>query len=182
MESLRKLEKTVAKWYENVPHLPIGGRVWLSESAWWLVVIALILSAIGAFWVVAGLIIASIGLAVAGSAAVVAPVYGGATVAALSGVLIISVLTVLAFMVIDIVLMALAISPLKSHQKRGWDLLFVLALLNALSVVISGLLSFNIFSIIWGLIWTAVGAYFLFEIRSYFGGEKKHVKTAKKKA
>jgi ABC-type glycerol-3-phosphate transport system permease component len=170
MESVHKLEKTVAEWYKAAPHLPKGGQKWLADNVWWIVVIGVVLSVLGLFSILSLLFLAGAGLALAGSAT--GSAYGSAVGAALGGVVLISVIVSLAVYVIELILMAMAISPLKNHKKKGWDLLFLVALINVLSIVVTGLLGMNFFSIIWGLLWAAVGGYFLFEIYGHFGGEK----------
>jgi hypothetical protein len=170
MESVHKLEKTVAEWYKAVPHLPKGGQKWLADNVWWIVVIGVVLSVLGLFSILSLLFLAGAGLALAGGAT--GGAYGSAVGAALGGVVLISVIVSLAVYVIELILMAMAISPLKNHKKKGWDLLFLVALINVLSIVVTGLLGMNFFSIIWGLLWAAVGGYFLFEIYGHFGGAK----------
>lgn len=175
MESIHKLEKTVAGWYKNVPHLPVGGRKWLSENIWWIALIALVLSVLSIFPLVAAVMLA--GAVVGGMGAA----YGGAAGVALTGTVLLAVWVTLAFVVLEVVLLGIAISPLKAHKKKGWDLLFILALINVASVVASGLIGFNIMSLVWGLLWSAFGAYFLFEVRDSFEGKEKVThKSAKK--
>jgi hypothetical protein len=179
MDTVHKLEVTIAGWYRNMPHLPKGGRQWLADNAWWLVLIGVILSVFGLFGIISVLFLAGAGLTIAGGA--MGGAYGAAAGAALSGVLWISALVSLVVYAIEVVLMAMAISPLKVHGKRGWDLIFMVFLLNVISVIVTGVLGFGgagLMGIIWGLLWAAVGAYFLFEVRSYFGvpSTGKHAK------
>ena len=160
MDSVKKLEEMVAIWYKNVPHLPATGQKWLSDNIWWLTLIAVILGAIGAFQ----LLLAS--LAVGGLAY---SVYG----VVLSGIALTSLAISMALALVCLVLSAMAISPLRAMQRRGWLLLFIVLLISVLSDIVSLVLSWNIFGFIFDLLFAAVGGYFLFEIRSYFG--KVHV-------
>jgi uncharacterized membrane protein YhaH (DUF805 family) len=161
MDSVKKLEVMVATWYKNVPHLPVTGQKWLSENMWWLTLIAVVLGVIG----IIQLIVASFllgGLMTGG-------IYG----VAFDGLVLLTVIFTMIFALVSLVLSAMAISPLRTMQKKGWLLLFIVLLISVLSDVISLVLNWNFFSFIFSLLFTAVGGYFLYEIRSYFG--KVHV-------
>ncbi len=187
METVHKLEVTIAGWYKNVPHLPKGGQQWLADNAWWLVLIGVVLSVMGLFGIISVLFLAGAGLTLAGGA--LGGAYGTAVGAALTGIVLITALVSLAVYVIELVLMAMAISPLKEHKKKGWDLIFLVFLLNVAAIIVTGVIGFNPVSImgtLWALLWAAVGAYFLFEVRGHFGAkhaakptEKHEAKTAK---
>lgn len=178
MESIHKLEKTVAGWYKNMPHLPVGGRKWLADNIWWIALVALVLSVLAIFPLVAAVMLA--GAVVGGMGAAYGGAYGAAGVA-LTGTVLLAVWVTIAFLILEVILIGMSISPLKAHKRKGWDLLFILALLNVVSVVASALIGFNFMSLVWGLLWSAVGAYFLFEIRDSFeGSEKVAHKPAKK--
>ena len=179
MEQVNKLEKTLLEWYSKAPHLPENVRTWLAENAWWLVIIGVVLSVLGLLSLVSVLFLASAGLSLAGVAA--GGAYGAAAGVALGGVLLVTTLFSAALFVVEVVLLGMAISPLKSHKKRGWNLLFYVALLNAVVTVVVHVLSFDLVGLVWGLLWAAVGAYFLFETRNYFVG-KKPVEVKKKTA
>lgn len=161
MEYIRKLENTIAGWYKNMPHLPVNGQKWLAQNAWWLVLIWVILGAFGIFSLLMATFFASAFLSGFG------PV--GAVV---GGLALIAVTIALLFGIVNVVLGAVAVSPLKMMQKKGWTLLFVVALLNVAAEVLAFLFDLNIFALVWGLLFVAVGAYFLFEIRGYFDGAK----------
>jgi hypothetical protein len=171
MESLKNLETMVASWYKSVPHLPKNGQKWLAENAWWLTLVGVVLGAMGVVSVlmvtlVAGTILVGV---------------GGAVGAALGGIALIAVLLSLAFAIVDIVISAMAISQLKAMQMKGWSLLFLVAMINVLSLFVSFLFSLNLFSLVWGLLFAAVGVYFLYEVRDYFTGTKaRHEAKAKK--
>jgi len=67
-----------------------------------------------------------------------------------------------------VVLEAMAITPLKAKQKRGWDLLFLVSLVTFTGAVLNALITGNINHIFGLIIGTLVGLYVLFEIRMYF--------------
>lgn len=158
MESIRKLELVVAQWYENVPHLPVRGRVWLAQNIWWIGLVGLILGAFGVLSVLSLTFWASTAIGI----------YGGPVGVAVGSLAFIAVLVALVFSIVLLVLLGMAIAPLRDGKKRGWDLLFISALLSFASTVIGFLLSFNFGSLLVGLLGTAVTGYFLFEIHSYF--------------
>jgi hypothetical protein len=172
MESLKNLETMIASWYKGMPHLPKNGQKWLAENAWWLVLVGVILGTFGILIVLLGTVIA--GTLLAG--------FGGPVGAAIGGLAFILVLISLAFGILDMIISALAISPLKLMQKRGWSLLFLVALINVLSLLVSFLFQLNLFSLIWGLIFAGAGGYFLFEVREYFHAERTAKKAAVHKA
>lgn len=172
MESLRNLEAMVGSWYKNVPHLPKNGQRWLAENAWWLTLVGVILGTIGILSVLLGVLVA--GTLLAG--------YGGPIGAAIGGLAFMIVAISLAFAAVDMIISAFAIAPLKAMQKRGWSLLFLAALVNVLSVLISFLFQLNLFSLIWGLLFAAIGGYFLFEVRDYFHTQRPAKKASVHKA
>lgn len=173
MESIHKLEKTVADWYKNVPHLPKGGQKWIAENVWWIILIAVILGVFSVFSLFAGLT----------ALTAVSGVYGSYSVAygANVGMALTAAWVSIISLAITTVIMAMAISPLKAHKKKGWDLIFVSDLIYFVIAIIGAVITFNFGSIIGAVIGTAIGFYFLFEIRSYFlEGKAKTVEPAKK--
>lgn len=166
MESLSKLEKMIQGWLKPLPHLPESARKWIATNIWWLELIGVIILALSGVTLIGGILF-SLGLAAA--------ILGAGAV--YTGLATLSAVVSLIFMVASVVVMAMAISPLKNLKKRGWDLLFLALLINCASTVLSALLNFNfasfLSSIFSGAIGAAIGAYFLFEIRSYFVSIKK---------
>lgn len=158
METIQNLKTTVASWYKNVPHLPSEARTWIARNIWWIVMIGVILGAFGVLSIVSLTFFA--GALLAG--------LGGVVGAAVGGFAIVAVLVSLAFSIVCLVIAALAISPLKAMKQRGWDMLFLLAVIQVVSLALSLVLTFDIFGTLWGLVWAAVGGYFLFEIRGHF--------------
>jgi hypothetical protein len=159
METVKKLEVTVAAWYKSVPHLPKNGQEWLATNAWWLALIGVILGALA----VVNVLFFSL-LAGAFLTAIAGPIG-----AAAGGLVLFGVIISLGLGIVCILLGGMAISPLKALQKKGWTLLFVLLLIEVAAIVISDVLSFNLLALVWELLWAAVGGYFLFEIRGQFG-------------
>jgi len=159
MDTINKLELTVASWYKGVPHLPEQGRKWLATNIWWITLVGVILGSLGILSVIAATFFAGAALSV----------YGGIAGATVGGLVLVAALAVVVFMAITVVLSAMAITPLKMLQKKGWKLLFIVALVQVVEHAVSFLFNWSLFGLIWNLLFTAVGAYFLFEIRDFYG-------------
>ena len=174
MKEVNKLEDMIASWYKDVPHLPNTGQIWLADNVWWLALVGLILGSLA----VLGTIMFSFFI----GAAFIA--LGGPYGALVGGVAVIATLVLLAFSIISLVLIALAISSLRVRARKGWRLLFLAILVNIAALILDFLLTFNLFGLIWGLLAATVGTYFLFEIRSHFMqiGPAKNDQAPPKKA
>lgn len=173
MDTIRKLEDTVAGWYKAVPHLPAEVRKWLAENMWWITLVGVV---IGGFGIISTLFLTLL------AGAFLTSVGGG--FGAMAGLAIfIGVLASIILGAVAVVISALAIKPLKVMKKKGWTLLFIVLLLEVASIVVSNLLGFNLFGLVWGILWAAVAGYFLFELRSEYGiavtPRKKVVATQK---
>lgn len=172
MEFITKLETTVAGWVKNLPHLPPAGQKWLAQNVWWIVLIGAIASGIA-------VLISLFGLLLGGAAAsyvyVIDP--GFATWVLISGIV------TLIFTTIRGLILAVAVTPLKNMQKKGWVLLFISWLVNALAVVVGAILSLSVIgfigAILFGAISLAITGYFIFEIHGQFAHSARITKTAK---
>lgn len=175
MELINKLEATVAGWVKNVPHLPVAGQKWLAQNVWWIALIGAIASGVAALF---SLTAAFGALAIIGSASSI--YYVSSTALTMS---IVSGFVSLAFLILEGIVLAVAVKPLRALQKKGWVLLFLTLLINLASSVVTAVLSFSvggfIVGLIFGALWSAVGAYFIFEIRGQFAHTTK---AAAKKA
>jgi uncharacterized membrane protein YhaH (DUF805 family) len=170
MELITKLENMVAGWLKPIPSLPKNVQKWLAENVWWLALISAILTGIG--------ILMSLGaIATYASYSSSLDVAYGIGLASYAPGWIVSVVVSLVFSVITVLLTAIAIKPLKELNHKGWSLLFVMYLINAVSVVVNAVVNFTIigfiFGIIFGAVGLAIGGYFLFQIKSYFGSHAK---------
>lgn len=153
MEKISNLETLIASWCKDLPHLPPAGRQWLATNIWWLMVIGVILSGIATIGLVIGGLFLSLVLGTAWSIAT-----------AVIGLIVTFVGSVVG--VVYLVLGIVAIPQLKAGRKKGWSLLFLMAIIEVVTVVLGTLLSFV--GLVWALLTVAVGLYFLFEIRDYF--------------
>lgn len=83
----------------------------------------------------------------------------------------------IAVLVVDAVILLMAYPELKKRAKRGWDLLFLGALINVgYSVVSLFIDDRGVGSFIFSLLGSAIGFYLLFQVREKYGV----VKSAKK--
>jgi hypothetical protein len=168
MTGIGKLETLVSGWLKPMPHLPKNAQKWIAENSWWLVLIGVILSGFG-------LLIGLMGLFAAMAFVGTSVGYYGYGANAYGGALIVSTIVSLVFSVGLVILLGIAISPLKAMKAKGWDMLFWVLLLDVVYVVVNALVSLGslniisfVFSLIFGAISSAISAYFLFEIKSHF--------------
>ena len=173
MININKLENMVAEWLKPLPHLPANGRKWIAENVWWITLIGVILSVIGALAMFGSIFAAmawfGIYMGTYTNYVYTAPVYSGW---AMFGYMI-SMIS----MVITFILMVMAVNPLKRLQKKGWMLLFYVLIIQAVVAVLSAVFTYSLFGFINGIlvgaISVAISAYLLYEIRSYFVTAKK---------
>lgn len=175
MEYITKLEKKVLGWLKDLPHLPLSAKKWLGINLWWIVLIVAVLSVIGFF---ASLNALFTTLTLLNS-------YLGAyfAVAVATPFTIVKIVIGLAFSAISIALLIAAIKPLKEKSKKGWVLLFVSLLVNAVSVVVLAVLTLNpftfIMNVLFGAVVIGVGAYILAEVHGQFAHDVKVAKVTK---
>jgi uncharacterized membrane protein YhaH (DUF805 family) len=178
MNLVSKLEQKITEWLKKVPHLPVSVRKWLGLNIWWVALIGAIISAISVLF---GLV------TVAGVASVVGTVaatyYASATFTTWA---IVTSLLSLVFTLLYAILLAMAVTPLRARQKKGWVLLFLVWLIGVVSVIVNSIVSLNpvgfIFGILFGAIWIAISGYFLFEIHNEFAHTEKSKGVKKAKA
>lgn len=178
MKYVRKLEAMAEDWLKKVPHLPKNGQKWLAENVWWIALIGAIAYGIS---IIVGLSTLAV--------LVAPPAYYAYYVAGpvFSGWAIVTTTIGLLFNLLAGLLLAISVSPLKEMTKKGWTVLFMLLLVNAVALVVTtllnlignfGILAFVgvLFSLVFGAIFLSIAAYFLFEIRSYFAHTTKGAK------
>lgn len=178
MKAVRDIEKLFIKWHKQSPiNLPEGGRKWISENAWWLVIVGVIVSAIAAIQMVRTALWAdSVVRQIQDFSAafgVTTPGIGGEHMVGLW----ISILTLAAVVALQVK----AIQPLKEMKRAGWDLLFLGMLVSTVGATLSSLVQGEIVSAVIGLaIGLVIGGFILFEIRDKFvSSDKKAAKSSK---
>lgn len=166
MDSIKKIEDKIGESLKGLPHLPENARKWIAKYAGTITAIGLGLSIL-AFVLVSFVFIATMGL--------VGRVFTAPYLAyTFSFNYLLSTSIELIELLLFIVITAMAIKPLKLMDEKGWDLLFLISLIN-LVFSAGGLVSGFSFDRLIGLVVAFfVNIYFLFEIRSYFkkGGAK----------
>lgn len=155
MQQLAGLEDGLNTFFKGLPHLPKEWRHWLADNVWWLVLIGVVLGAFG----ILGLVPVVLGISI--FTGIVAGPAAGALV-------IITGIVNMAVLVVSVVLEAMAVTPLKAKQKKGWDLLFLVSLVAFAGSVLNAIITGNIGHILGLLVGTLIGLYLLFEVRMYF--------------
>ncbi len=155
MQYIDSVSSTVAKWMKDVPHLPKGLTKWLAENSWWLTIISVVFSVVGAFGILAAMTAGSALLVVVGAPA-------------LGGMFFVSSVISLIGVGVSVVAEIMAITPLKAMKKRGWDLMFFVLLVSVAVGILGSLLTANVGGILFGLVGAAIGAYVLLELKYYF--------------
>lgn len=76
----------------------------------------------------------------------------------------------IAVLVVQIVMMLLAVSPLLKRERKGWQLLFYSSTISVAYSLFDSLGSgyFAIVGLIWGLIGAAISYYVIFQIRAHY--------------
>jgi hypothetical protein len=159
---VRRIEQQIEKWWRSVPHLPKNGQRWLAENVWWIALVGAIMSAVSVLVLLNSL------------RYLISPVsyYGYVLTSSYTGWAIFTTIVSLVFVIITGLLLAFAVKPLRAVEKKGWTLLFMVSLVEAVNIVLNAVLSLSIFGfiieVIFGAIGVAIGLYFLFEIRDHF--------------
>jgi hypothetical protein len=167
--SVNQLEDKLGDLYKGVPDLPDNARKTLVEWAPWLALLAGLgsLWAAWAIWNLANYTDSLINYSNALSA-----YYGVPTVSANHWTLALG-LGLLALAVEGVLYLA-AFPALRARKKSGWDLLFYGVLVN-LAYALIALFAYpgdGFVRLIGALLGSAAGFYFLYQVRSYYGGKK----------
>ena len=138
---LKKLDTIFEDLFiKKAPPLSKNAKEWIVKAAPWLVLIFALIA------------IPSI-LAALGFGAVTAPFWLFTRHSALYFVSVI-------IGIIQLVLQLMAVSPLFKRAKRGWSLLYYSSLLG----IVSSIIHLSPF----GLVFAALGLYFLYQVREYY--------------
>jgi hypothetical protein len=166
---LHKLENTIKEWLKPLPHLPTEWRKWIANNVWWIVLVGVILSVLGGLALI-GAVFTAMGAVATGNT--IYSSLGVSGVSIYTGWWYAATVASLIFLVITVIINAMAITPLKAQSKKGWNLLFLTFLVGVVSSIVSVVLNITtvsvVGSLIGGVIGVVISAYFLFEIRSYF--------------
>jgi predicted neutral ceramidase superfamily lipid hydrolase len=178
MKELQKVENSLGKLFESAPKIPESGRESVAKAMPVIALVFGILQLVGAYsvWRLSRVVEALDSLARAISVNYNQN-YG---ISAFDKTLIYIGVLVL---VVDAVILLMAYDPLSKRKKKGWDLLFLGALLNVaygvLSVFINGR---GVGSLIVSLIGSGLGMWLLFQIRGKYSGVNEKVEKVEKVA
>lgn len=165
MTYIKKIENVLAGWFKNVPDLPNSSREALVKAWPWIALIFGVLQLLAA-WALWNVMRAAEAVLDYSSYYVRPPVQ-------LSGSETFMVYLGIAVLLIDAVILLMAYPELKKRARRGWNLLFLGALVNVAYSVLSIFIYGRGFgSFIFSLIGSAVGFYLLFQVRGKYGSVK----------
>lgn len=173
MELIHKIEDTMKDWFKGLPPLPEGGREGLAKVFPWIALVFGILQLLAAWglW--------SLTRTVDVLNTYVNTYYQAATGTTahigLSSTDKMVIYVGLLVLLVDAVILLLAFSPLSKRLRRGWDLLFLSALINLVYAVVSIFINGRGFmSFIFSLLASALGFYLLFQVKGKYGSSAHH--------
>ncbi len=154
-------EKTLVGFFAQFPHIPEGGRKFLTQIVPWLALIG------GVFGIIGFIGLLGLG-AVAGSFGAMTGIHGMMNGGVYGIVLLVSAVLGLVVAILEL----LAFTPLQAGMKKGWNFLFYGLLIGAISTIVnilgSAMYGYAIGSFIGGVLSFLIGGWLLFEIRSHF--------------
>jgi hypothetical protein len=175
MEStLNSIDKMLAPLFKDLPPLPKGAKDWF-VNAWPILALifgVLQLLAAWGLWHLGHVV-----NAVANYTNTYAQLYGtGTTVNGLGFFYWVGLIV----LIVDGLILLLAYSGLKARSKRGWNMLFLAALVNLAYGVLLAL--DNVYGgfgrLIWALVTSAIVFYFIYQVRSYYVGSRSSASGA----
>lgn len=172
MADLLPLEKNFSDMSKGLPVLPAGGKKALVEWAPWLALLGGVFSLWSAWvlWHWAHSVDSLINYANTFSAA-----YGGPKVA--TSRLSVGIWLGIAVLAVEGIIYLMAYPGLKDKRKAGWNMLYWGALLNiAYGLVVMFTSYGGVGNFIGSLIGSAIGLYFLFQIRGSYTADKAAAK------
>jgi hypothetical protein len=169
MKFLESLENTLAKWYKGTPDLPKNGQKGLVKYLPWITLVIGLLELWSAWllwhW-------AHVANSLVNYANTLSQLYGGTTVTLQKMSAGIWIGVILLF--IEAILLLLAVPGLRSQRKSGWDLIFYVSIVNVVYGVVIALTNYGgAFNLVENLILSAIGLYFLFQIREYYKSDSR---------
>ena len=171
MDALKPLENKIAEVVKGLPPLPDTTKKMLADWAHVFVLIAGILQALVAIGLYTW------GRDINKTADVINSYSNAFGVATSVEKLNIFYWASLIILVVDAVILLMAYAPLKAKSKKGWDLVFLSAVIN---FVYGFLTMFNnrgdFMSFVFSLVFTAAGVYLLFQVRDQFKPTKAEAK------
>ena len=164
MGAINNLETSLAKIYKDAPKLPKNGQKGIVKYLPWITLALGILTLYSA-WVLWHW--AHIANSLVNYANSLSQLYGGTTVNLqhMSTGIWIAIIILL----IEAIMMLAAFPGLRDQKKSGWNLLFYITIINVVYGIFIMFTNYgSAFNLIESLIGTAIGLYFLFQIRDYY--------------
>lgn len=174
METVQKIEDKMADAFKDLPHLPETTRKSL-VSAWpWIALLAGILQLVTAWGLWNLTRVANHLTDLANSLSVYYSGYKIGPSASEKTIIYVG----LVMLGVDAVILLMAYPHLVKRARRGWDLLFLGALINLVySFVQIFTYERGVGSFIMSLLGSAIGFYLLFEVRGKYGAKKSEAPT-----
>lgn len=170
MEAVKKVENTLSGFFKDVPGLPASAKESLVKIGPWLALIFGVLQLLAAWWLWQ---LAQIAENLGTFTNNLSVYYSGQPVG-LTAVDRTMIYVGLIVLVVDAVILLMAYPQLKKRTRRGWDLLFLAALVNLvyalMTIFIEGR---GIGAAIASLLGSAIGFYVLFQVREKYSHGKK---------
>ncbi len=168
MNAINSLESRLARLYAKTPSLPRDVRRWIGLNAWWVILVIAIITSLVLLVAVPGILI----LAGSSQYSTIYPNVNVPLTTVITGAIINIV-----FSLVSVILLYMAIGPLRAQRRRGWELLFLNELLSVLAAIdafIAVIQTMNFPGLILSLLVVAVEFYLLFQIRAEFGAMESH--------
>lgn len=167
---MQKLEKSLEDVYKNTPALPKSFKDLLVQLAPWLTLAGGIFSVLSVYWIWQWAHTASVLTEYVNTISVM---YGrGETISNRMSFWVWLSLIVVA---VQGIVYLMAFNPLRERKVSGWRLLFYVAVINVAYGVVSAFTSYGsggFGNFILGLIGSAIGLYFLFQIKGLYSNVK----------
>ena len=165
MDTVKKIEERLDRVFKDLPALPESSRETLASVWPWIALVFGVLQ-IFAAWALWNLVRVAETMIGYSSLYVNYP-------DALNGTDRIVIYLGIAVLLVDAVILLMAYPELKKRSRRGWDLLFLGALLNVFySLVTLFIDGRGVGSFLFSLIGSAIGFYLLFQVRGKYGSVK----------
>ncbi len=165
MEALRPLENKLANLFKGAPKLSNQTKESLANFWPWLALVAGLLQLLAAYWLWQAARVVDVFSDYVNTLSVSLTGQSAGLSSMDKTVIYVGVV----MLAVDALLMLMAYPELKKRTKRGWDLLFLAAVINvAYAVLQLFTYSRGFGSFLGGLIGSAIGFYLLFQVREKY--------------
>ncbi len=176
MERIAKIEKKLGEVFKDLPALSKPTKKTLADAWPWIALVLGVLQ-VAAAWALWRLM--DVAQPFIDYANTISQYYGGESIGYSSFDKFVIYLAI-ASLLVQAAIMFMAFKPLQAKVKRGWDLMFLAALLNVVYAVISIFIDGRgLGGFVMQLVGTSIGFYFLFQIRELYTGKAKPAVSAK---